>query len=191
MNKESSRQDWRDQLVLSGSDLTDEQRAALTSLPARYEDMLDGRRGFTSLVQHHIDTGDAPPVRSAPRRVPPFLQDKVKAELDRMVGVGILEENFGSGWGSPICVVTKKDGSVRICADLRKVNALTRITAYSFGLIPSTTRSRVIPCFVSLTLNSVITELGLLLRIVTKLPLSHHLAPISKSGCHSASMVRR
>ena len=125
-----SKPDWREQLDLSESELTDQQRSAVISLLARYEDMLDGRLGFTSLVQHHIDTGDAPPTRSAARRVPPFLQEKVKAELDRMVKAGILEENFGSSWGAPICVVTKKDGSVRICADLRKVNSVTRIPAY-------------------------------------------------------------
>ena len=129
-NEGNSRRDWREQLDLSESELADQQRSAVTSLLDRYEDMFDGRLGFTSLVQHHIDTGDAPPTRSAARRIPPFLQEKVKAELDRMVKVGILEENFGSSWGAPICVVTKKDGSLRICADLRKVNAVTRIPAY-------------------------------------------------------------
>ena len=131
----SCTRNWREQLDLSQSELTDEQRSAVLSLLDQYEDVVDGRLGFTSLVQHHIDTGNAPPTRCAARRIPPFLQGKVKAELDRMVETGILEENFGSSWGSPICVVSKKDGNIRICADLRKVNSVTRIPAYGIPRI--------------------------------------------------------
>ena len=127
-----SKSDWRADLSskLSSTNLSESEKQRVLYLFSSYEDMVDGRVGFNPLIQHHIDMVDAPPVRSSPRRVSPFQQEKVKAELDRMVEAGILEENFGSCWGSPMCVVTKKDGSLRICADLRRVNALTRIPAY-------------------------------------------------------------
>ncbi|MEM7032008.1 MAG: reverse transcriptase family protein, partial [Chloroflexota bacterium] len=128
---------WRDQLDLSSSELSESEKSAVLSLLSKYENMLDGSLGFTTLVEHHIDTGSSAPIRFSARRVPPFLQGKVKAELDRMVKAGILEENFGSYWGSPICIVHKKDGSVRICADLRKINAVTKIPAYAIPRVDS------------------------------------------------------
>ena len=121
--------DWRDKINLSDTDLSDEQKEQVKTLLDKYSDMFDGRLGFTSAVEHDIDTGDSPPVRSAPHRVPPFLEEKVRAEIQRLVELGVLEESNGY-WSSPTCFVAKKDGRVRICADLRKVNAVTKMPAY-------------------------------------------------------------
>ncbi|XP_043206931.1 uncharacterized protein LOC122373168 [Amphibalanus amphitrite] len=120
---------WREKIDLSDTDLSKEQKEKVTELLTKYSDMFDGRLGFTSAVEHHIDTGDSPPIRSAPHRVPPFLEDKVRAEIQRLVDLGVLEESNGY-WSSPACFVAKKDGRVRICADLRKVNAVTKMPAY-------------------------------------------------------------
>lgn len=128
--------DWLDKVDLSDANLTEEQAGKVKSLLTQYSEMFDGRLGFTKVVEHEVDTGDSPPVRSAPRRVPPFLEGKVKAELQRMVELGILEESDGF-WSSPICVVAKRDGRVRICADLRRVNAVTKMPAYPIPRIDS------------------------------------------------------
>ena len=69
--------------------------------------MFDGHVGHTTLVTHRIDTGDHPPIRQAPRRIPPHLKETVKEQLDQLVREGILEESNGS-WSSPICLVRKK-----------------------------------------------------------------------------------
>ena len=120
---------WRDKLNLSDTDLNDDQKEQVRDLLNKYSDMFDGRLGFTSTVEHSIDTGDSPPIRSVPHRVPPFLEDKVRAEINRLVDLGVLEESNGY-WSSPACFVVKKDGRVRVCADLRKVNAVTKMPAY-------------------------------------------------------------
>ena len=120
---------WRDKINLSDTELNDEQKEKVKALLDKYSDMFDGRLGFTSVVEHSIDTGDSPPIRSVPHRVPPFLEDKVRAEIQRLVDLGVLEESNGY-WSSPACFVAKKDGRIRVCADLRKVNAVTKMPAY-------------------------------------------------------------
>ena len=121
--------DWRDKINLADTDLSDEQKEQVKALLNKFSDMFDGRLGFTTAVEHQIDTGDSVPIRSAPHRVPPFLEDKVRAEIQRLVELGVLEESNGY-WSSPACFIAKKDGRVRICADLRKVNAVTKMPAY-------------------------------------------------------------
>jgi hypothetical protein len=49
-------------------------------------------------------------------------KEKVKAELDRMIEVGIIEPVAESEWISPMVVQDKKTGGIRICVDLRKLN---------------------------------------------------------------------
>ena len=127
---------WRDKIDLSDTELNDEQKEQVRELLSKYSDMFDGRLGFTSAVEHQIDTGDSPPIRSVPHRVPPFLEGKVRAEIQRLVDLGVLEESNGF-WSSPACFVAKKDGRIRICADLRKVNAVTKMPAYPVPRIDS------------------------------------------------------
>ena len=86
-----SKSDWRDVLdsQLSSAVFSEFERKRILSLFSQCGDVVDGRVGFTPLIQHRMGMVAATPVRSAPRRIPPFLQDKVKAELDGMVDAGI------------------------------------------------------------------------------------------------------
>ena len=122
---------------LSGASVTTDQRRALIDVLLRHESMFDGHIGHTDVVTHTIDTGDCPPVRQSPRRLPPHLTQQVRDELDKLVMEGILEES-DSGWSSPICLVRKKSGELRICADMRKLNAITRLPAYPIPRIDDT-----------------------------------------------------
>lgn len=58
------------------------------------------------------------------RRVPIPLMVKVEKELQRMKENDIIEEiNEPTDWVSPMVVVPKSSGQVRICVDLKKLNA--------------------------------------------------------------------
>ncbi|XP_063530291.1 uncharacterized protein K02A2.6-like [Cydia strobilella] len=60
---------------------------------------------------------NAKPVFFKSRPVAFALQEKVNAEITRLVQLGILEPIDHSDYASPIVPVLKRDGSVRICAD--------------------------------------------------------------------------
>ena len=81
--------------------------------------------GKTTLLKHHIDTGNAAPVRQRPRRIPLRLREEVEKQKNKMLRDGIIEES-SSPWCSPIVLAKKKDGSFRFCVDLRAVNSVTQ-----------------------------------------------------------------
>ena len=58
-----------------------------------------------------------------PRRIPLPLMKETQAELQRMEEMGVISRIEGhSQWCSPIVVVPKANGKVRICVDLTKLN---------------------------------------------------------------------
>ncbi|XP_052711017.1 uncharacterized protein K02A2.6-like [Crassostrea angulata] len=65
----------------------------------------------------------AKPVVATPRRIPHTLKDKVREELQRMESMKIISKvETPTRWVSPIVVVKKPSGKVRICLDPRELN---------------------------------------------------------------------
>ena len=85
--------------------------------------------GRTDLVKHRIDVGDARPIKQPSRRLPISDQEIVNAEVERLLEEGLIEPS-DSPWSSPVVLTTKKDGTPRLCVDLRRVNNVTRKDAY-------------------------------------------------------------
>jgi len=63
------------------------------------------------------------------RRIPFSVRDKVKVELECLQKAGIIESvNKPTKWVSPLLVVPKANGSVRLCMDPKPLNrALKRV----------------------------------------------------------------
>ena len=80
--------------------------------------------GISGVVRHKIDTGDHPPIKQQPRRLPLAKREAVEAEIKRMLTQGIIEPS-SSSWSSPIVLVEKKDKSIRFCCDYRLLNSVT------------------------------------------------------------------
>nr|XP_037276745.1 uncharacterized protein K02A2.6-like [Rhipicephalus microplus] len=73
---------------------------------------------------------DIKPVAAKVRRLPLTLRDKVAAELTRLLDAGIIERVSAAEWVSPIVVVQKKDGTIRLCVDLREPNKAVVIDGF-------------------------------------------------------------
>jgi len=81
--------------------------------------------GLTHLVEHEIKTGDAPPIKQRPRRVPLAYAEEEKRAIEDLLKKGVIEEST-SPWASPIVLVKKKNGQIRPCVDYRRLNALVK-----------------------------------------------------------------
>ena len=82
--------------------------------------------GHTSMVKHEIKLDNYTPYC----RIPPHLVDEVKNHLKEMTEVGAIRKS-NSPWASAVVLVRKRDGSLRFCIDLHKLNARTIKDAYS------------------------------------------------------------
>ena len=80
-------------------------------------------------VRHHIPTGDSPPVQSRSRRLDPEKLAVAKAELEKLVDLGVCHRGK-SEWSSPLLVTTKPNGGWRVCGDYRRLNNLTTDDRY-------------------------------------------------------------
>ena len=106
--------------------LTATQLSQLSQIHSSFDSVLSGKLGSTSwyvLVDIAINTGDAPPFQSCPYRIPVMLVPLVCAEIDSMLATGVIEPSV-SPWSSPIIPVKKKDGSIRVCIDFSRLNAV-------------------------------------------------------------------
>ena len=107
-----------------GSQLTDEQRKQLTDLLQSYDDVLTARTGRTSLVEHKITVTNEAPMRQPPFKIPEHLRPQIEDEIRRLIKLGILVESQ-SPHCSNMVIVRKKNGSIRLCCDMRLVNGRT------------------------------------------------------------------
>ena len=89
----------------------------------------DSELGHTDLVQHHVDTGDHPPIKQPVRRVPFVYRDKIAELVAGKEKQGVVEPST-SPWASPVVLVPKKDGQYRFCIDYRRLNSVTRKDVY-------------------------------------------------------------
>ena len=103
--------------------------ADVDRLQKEFPDVFQSEPGRTGVCQLEIHTGDALPIASTPHRVPDKLKEGVRMEIEKLLNLGIVVEST-SPWASPIVPVPKEDGSLRLCIDYRKLNAVTRPDPY-------------------------------------------------------------
>ena len=112
-----------------GTQLSSEQAQELGTLLAKFESLFTALPGHTTMGKHHIPTGDARPVRLPPYRLPHAFRDNVQCQLDEMLDHGVIEHST-SEWASPLVPVKKKDSTLRLCVDYRRLNSVSRVDPY-------------------------------------------------------------
>ena len=81
--------------------------------------------------QHQINLAtDAKPVQQRRYRMNPNYAACVREEIDRLLKIGFIRTVKRETWLSPIIVVPKKNGKIRVYVDYRKLNAITITDAF-------------------------------------------------------------
>ena len=93
--------------------------------------------GKTSLIKHQIKLTDQIPFKEHYKHIPLHMYNNVKAHLQKMLDIGTIRKSH-SQWASMVLLVQKKDGSLRFCIDLWKMNNWTVKDAYSLPCIDET-----------------------------------------------------
>ncbi|EYC14484.1 hypothetical protein Y032_0040g234 [Ancylostoma ceylanicum] len=83
----------------------------------------------TNLVDHDIDVGGHPPIKQKTRPVPYGIRAEVESMQIDLKDRKVVEDSQ-SPWASPIVLVAKKDGTIRLCVDYREVNKVTKKDSY-------------------------------------------------------------
>ena len=78
------------------------------------------------VVQHMIPIRDhAKPVQQGPYDMNPKYHTTVKEDIDKLLDAGFIYKIEYTEWVSPIVIVTKKNGKIQVCVDIKKVNVAT------------------------------------------------------------------
>ena len=101
----------------------DEQAKLWTSLN-KHKALFDGTLGSWKMDPYNIELKDpdCKPYHARPYPVPHSQMEKLKAEINRLVELGILEKINRSEWAAPAFTIAKKEGDLRSIADFRELN---------------------------------------------------------------------
>lgn len=80
--------------------------------------------GCSKNIQHSIRITDEKPFRERSRRLPPADVEALRQHLTQLKEAGIITESR-SPYASPIVIVRKKNGKIRMCVDFRTLNRRT------------------------------------------------------------------
>ncbi|GFN94439.1 reverse transcriptase [Plakobranchus ocellatus] len=104
------------------NDILDEFSDVLTALP-----------GHIPSIMHQIELTTDVPIRIKPYPLPFSSQEFVREETTKLLDLGVIEPSTSSSC-SPIVLVKKKDGSLRLCIDFRRISEVTRFDANNIPL---------------------------------------------------------
>ena len=124
------------ELALEGirHSLPPDQLTQLITLLRSFQAVIDPELSCTHLVSHKIVTGEALPIAQPYYRCPEAWKKKFVDELSYLKEKGFVEESL-SPWAAPMFPIPKKDGSIRLVVDYRRLNQVTEADPYSMPRI--------------------------------------------------------
>lgn len=114
-------------LDLNSCDVSEQCKSKLVDLVAHYEDVFSRHHldcGEAKGFVHRIHLSDHRPFRLPFRRVPPSQYQKLRQVLSEMEEKEIIRKST-SEYASPIVLVWKPNGDLRVCTDFRWLNKRT------------------------------------------------------------------
>jgi transposase InsO family protein len=113
--------------------ITELQRSQLYKILMRHKEVFSSKPGRITCYEHQFRVTDSTPFCQKGWPVPIAYRQQVEDEINKMVRYGVIERS-ASPYINPLVTVIKKDGSVRLCLDARKLNDVT-IPDYE-GVVP-------------------------------------------------------
>ncbi|GBM86161.1 hypothetical protein AVEN_48175-1 [Araneus ventricosus] len=142
--------------------LNEEQRTAVKELLQEFQNLFstsDSDVGRCNMTQHRINTGNHPPIKQYPRRLPLAKKEEAERLVKEMVDNGIIEESSGP-WAWPIVLVDHRPSKIDHLGkkSLRKALQQNDIglfgTPYTLRMVFYIVSGRVTMEFLSLAANS-------------------------------------
>ena len=91
----------------------------------------------TALIKHKIQLTDQTPFKEHYQNTCPHMYEDVRVHIQEMLDIGAIHKSH-SLWSSSVLLVWKKDGVLKFCINLRKINNWTVKDAYSLPQMDET-----------------------------------------------------
>ncbi|KAF7492236.1 Transposon Ty3-G Gag-Pol polyprotein [Sarcoptes scabiei] len=96
----------------------------VSAIIQKFPDIIKGT-GKTNIIEHVIELKPGSrPIRLKPFRIHQALESKIEKQLAEMERTGIIGRSK-SPWSSPLIAIEKKDHTLRLAVDYRKLNKMT------------------------------------------------------------------
>jgi hypothetical protein len=122
-----------DDVIKTCESLHVEEQHQLKTLLQKYEHLFDGTLGEFNMepVSLQLMDPNCKPIHARAYTVPRSVEQQLQhiKEIVRLVEIGVLEEDYSSEWASssPSFEIPKKNGTIRVVTDFRKLNLLLNI----------------------------------------------------------------
>ena len=81
--------------------------------------------GRLDVQEHHMELLDQTPIYLKPRRFPEHISEEIDRQCRELELADVIEPSR-SPWSAPVVPIRKKDGTIRLCIDYRRLNAVTK-----------------------------------------------------------------
>ena len=123
LQNSNTKQSYKD---ISLAHLKELQIKEVKEILKKFEKVISDKPGHTETIEHCIELNDETHFRAKVYQVPQMQKANVEKELDTLLKEGLIRKSI-SQISSPMVIVKKKDNSIRLCCDYRKLNAVTKI----------------------------------------------------------------
>ncbi|KAG8177023.1 hypothetical protein JTE90_029685 [Oedothorax gibbosus] len=107
------------------SKLSEAQQNQLEKLLNHYSELFSNEPGCTDLAKHDIELEEDKPIIAKPYRMSPRQTEILKAEVNKMLELNVIERG-DSDFTSPLILVEVPGKDPRPCIDYRRLNKVTR-----------------------------------------------------------------
>jgi len=108
------------------AELDKQQQEQLAALLRKHEALFDGQLGRWHGQEVKLELQErVKPYHARAYDAPRCHMQTLKAEVERIVKIGVLKKVNRSEWAAPTFVIPKKDGSARFISDFRELNKRT------------------------------------------------------------------